>query len=142
MINFGGTMIKNIIILLNELLIEIRILNRNFEKMFEFQYSENLKFSDDKEELVYYSENGTEKSIQREVWDLSINSVYESTDEISKKLYNHFRNNKIFTIGDLATMTEKRLLTIKHFGKESLRESIQILNKRNLKLGLVKIANK
>ena len=85
------------------------------------------------EEITEATEEPTERSLDR-VSDQLNRSVEEL--ELSVRSYNCLKNAGIQTIGELVQKTESEMLRTKNFGRKSLNEIKEILNKMGLSLGM------
>jgi len=56
--------------------------------------------------------------------------------ELSVRSVNSLKNSGIRTLGDLVKMTESQLLQVKNFGKKSLNEIVDLLEKHKLNFGM------
>jgi len=56
--------------------------------------------------------------------------------ELSVRSVNSLKNSNIRTLGDLVKMTESQILQVKNFGKKSLNEIADLLEKHDLNFGM------
>jgi len=85
------------------------------------------------EEIAELTEEPAERSMDR-VSDQLNRSVEEL--ELSVRSYNCLKNAGIQTIGELVQKSESEMLRTKNFGRKSLNEIKEILNKMGLSLGM------
>ncbi|GHS97398.1 RNA polymerase subunit alpha domain protein [Planctomycetales bacterium] len=83
---------------------------------------------------MYYSPEETKQSEKLE----AILRVPVTDFELSVRSRNCLAKMNIRTLGDLVKRTENELLAYKNFGETSLREIRDILNSRNLRLGMLR----
>src|SRR6185437_10928860 len=56
--------------------------------------------------------------------------------ELSVRSVNSLKNSNIRTLGDLVRQTETQILQVKNFGKKSLQEIADLLERENLNFGM------
>jgi DNA-directed RNA polymerase subunit alpha len=56
--------------------------------------------------------------------------------ELSVRSVNSLKNSNIRTLGDLVRQTESQILQVKNFGKKSLQEIADLLERENLNFGM------
>ena len=81
-------------------------------------------------------ENNLEKSEKKELL-FNKNLFRRVSDlELSVRSQNCLKNDNIIYIGDLVKKSENKMLSTPNFGKKSLNEIKELLDKMNLKLGM------
>lgn len=83
---------------------------------------------------MYYDEREErERERMEKILKTSVNDF-----ELSVRSRNCLAKMNIFTLGDLISITEQEMLNYKNFGETSLREVKEMLDARNLRLGMLR----
>ena len=56
--------------------------------------------------------------------------------ELSVRSVNSLKNSSVRTLGDLVRLTEQQILEVKNFGKKSLQEIADLLEREGLNFGM------
>ena len=94
------------------------------------------------EYMLYFAQGGPPREEDSELLPVPeklaklFQTSIEDLTELSVRSRNSLQRKSINTLGDLISQTEAAMLEIEHFGKKSLSEIYQILDKHGLRFGI------